>query len=136
MSRSLNKLKNAGFTLVEVLVAFVILSVFLGVLYQTFSSGLRGSDNAQRYTTAVLYAESLLAEIGNVQPLEEGESEGGFSNGFRWKTSIRAFKTNNNPSIGSKKVTAFDIAVSVSWQSGAEVKYVTLQSIRLGREIE
>lgn len=140
MSRSLNKFKrttkDAGFTLVEVLVAFVILSIFLGVLYQTFSAGLSGSGNAQRYATASLHAESLLAEIGTEQSLEVGDTEGDFSDGFRWKTSIRDLETNNKPSVGSKKVAAFDIAVSVFWKSGREVKSVTLKTVRLGREKE
>lgn len=140
MSRSLNKFKrttkDAGFTLVEVLVAFVILAVFLSVLYQTFSAGLGGLDNAQRYATASLHAESLLAEIGTAQSLEEGDTEGDLSDGFRWKTSIRDIETNNKSSIGGKKVTAFDIAVSVFWKSGREVKSVTLKTVRLGREKE
>ncbi|MDH5748306.1 MAG: prepilin-type N-terminal cleavage/methylation domain-containing protein [Rhodospirillales bacterium] len=140
MLRSLNKLKRsapeAGFTLVEVLVAFVILSVFLGVLYQTFSYGLRGSDNARQYSTAVLYAESLLADFESEKLLAEGESEGDLSDGFHWKTSVRALETNGESSVGLKTVTSYDVEVTVYWKFGTEVKSIALQTIRFGPEKE
>src|SRR5260370_22430505 len=51
---------SAGFTLIEILVAFTVATLLLGALYQVFSTGLRSSASAEHYADAVLLAESGL----------------------------------------------------------------------------
>src|SRR5258707_8716331 len=51
---------SAGFTLIEILVAFTVATLLLGALYQLFSAGLRSSASAEHYADAVLLAESGL----------------------------------------------------------------------------
>jgi len=43
--------------LLEVLVAFTVLAISLGVLFQIFSTGMRASRSAEEYTRATLLAE-------------------------------------------------------------------------------
>lgn len=57
-----------GFSLLEVLVAFAILSLSLGVLLQVFATGLRNAGVTDDYTRATLYAESILTAIGKEGP--------------------------------------------------------------------
>src|SRR5258707_11895102 len=60
---------SAGFTLIEILVAFTVATLLLGALYQLFSAGLRSSASAQHYADAVLLAESGLdALVGTAVP--------------------------------------------------------------------
>lgn len=80
---------SAGFTLLEVLIAFAILAVMLVPILQVFGGGLGTTETARGYTTATLLARSKLAEAGRDAPLSEGITEGRFEqNGYRWKTSI------------------------------------------------
>ena len=55
-----------GFSLVEMLVAMVILSLSLGVLYQAAAGAIRNARVSGEYTEAVILAESKLAEYGYV----------------------------------------------------------------------
>ena len=61
-----------GFSLLEVLVAFVILSLVATALFRLFSGALGNASAADDYSRAVLVAESVLAEAAATQPLARG----------------------------------------------------------------
>ena len=67
-----------GFTLLEVLVAFVILSVFLGALLQNFSAGFRSLNAAESHALAMLHAQSKMEEVGILIPVAEKKRKRGF----------------------------------------------------------
>jgi len=54
-----------GFTLIEVLVAFVILAVSLVAMMDSFAMANRGNADVYRYNTAVSLAQSKMEEIRN-----------------------------------------------------------------------
>ncbi|MEZ5584104.1 MAG: type II secretion system protein [Candidatus Competibacteraceae bacterium] len=82
-----------GFSLLEVLVAFAILSLTLGVLLQVFATGLRNTANAEDYTRAVLQAESLLAQVGITLPVESQQGE--IDERFQWTITVTPFPVEN-----------------------------------------
>ena len=55
---------SAGFTLMEILVAFVVLATAVAVLYQTFSTGIRNVDAIAGYSEAIAIAEGKLTRAG------------------------------------------------------------------------
>ena len=65
-----------GFTLLEVLVAFVVLAAGAGILYRTFSTGLLNVDAVTGYNEAIGIAEAKLGALGLEHPLAEGEEAG------------------------------------------------------------
>jgi general secretion pathway protein I len=74
-----------GFTLVEILVALVVLGVVGGALLELFQGGLRNVAASDDYTRAALLARSMLAQLEArdrfVAPLEEGR----FDERFWWR---------------------------------------------------
>ena len=56
--------RQAGFTLLEVLAAFLVAALALGAVLQSFSSGMRGQSTADAYSQAALHAASMLARVG------------------------------------------------------------------------
>ena len=82
-----------GYTLLEVLVAFALLAIGLGLLLATLSGGVRSVARSSQSTQATLYAESLLDTLGADQRLQPGRSQGAFDNGrYRWTLEIKPFK--------------------------------------------
>ncbi len=119
-----------GFTLIEVLVAFVILAVALGVLLQVFSTGLRNARVAEAYTTATLYAESMLAAVGIEEPLAAGETSGEFDDRFRWRLDVQPYEISDGDDEAAAG-RAFEVVVTVSWGDEDDPRDVTLTTLRL-----
>lgn len=118
-----------GFTLLEIIVAFTILSVALVGLIQAFGAGLRGLGAAQASAAAVMLARSKLDEVGLTIPLEDGESNGETEDGYRWRVSIAPVE---DPDLGDALAAiAFPYRVEVA-VTGDRRGAVTLTTIRLG----
>src|SRR5690606_16032472 len=60
--------QSRGFSLIEMLVAMVILGLTLGVLYQASAGATRNVRLDVRYTYAVQIAQSLLADYPRMPP--------------------------------------------------------------------
>ena len=83
-----------GFSLLEVLVAFAILAIALGVIMQIFSTGLRNVMVGEDYTRAILLAQSKLASLGAEESLQPGEQTGAFDEGYRWRVTVQPYDMN------------------------------------------
>lgn len=81
-----------GFSLLEVLVAFVILSLVATALFGLFSGALGNASAADDYSRAVVVAESALTEAAAAQPLREGTQTGSADDGrITWTTRVAAY---------------------------------------------
>ena len=81
--------REHGFSLLEVLVAFVILSLVATALFRLFSGALVNASAADDYTHAVLVAESVLAEAAAARPLVETTNSGSADDGrVSWTTHV------------------------------------------------
>ena len=120
--------RDGGFTLLEVLVAFVVLAVSLGMAFEIFSTGLRGVEAAAARTAAVLHAESGLASAGAEVGLREGDSAGQFGDGYNWRLSVQRFQVNEEGVETPDLPLAFVVRATVD---GAGTSGVTLTTLRL-----
>jgi general secretion pathway protein I len=129
---SKDRAANAGFTLIEVLVALTILGVALAVFLNVFSTSLLRAGVTQSETTALGLAQSLLAEAGVEMPLRDGEQGGVLPSGFRWRLGIAPYGTDADRDawpLTAKRVTA-----RVFWNDGGAERSVDLTTIRLAPE--
>lgn len=99
---------NAGFGMIEVAVAFLLLSLGLGVLLGGLTMGLRSTDRAAQAGLALLHAESLMA-AAQAGPLIPGETTGRTDSGFVWQKQISLL-----PLSGQRPVTPFKISIAVT----------------------
>ncbi len=79
-----------GFTLLEVLAAFVVFAVALAALMQVFTGGLRDAQLADEYARAVIMAQSRLAEFTAADALQETTASG-TQGVFGWTVSSVAY---------------------------------------------
>ena len=87
-TRGLCELRDAGFTLIEVIVAITILSVSLVMVMQLFSAGLKASRASCDYTRAVIYAKDIMEELSGSPEQNSGE----FEDGFFWETDVMPYE--------------------------------------------
>lgn len=121
---------EAGFTLVEVIVALAILSLGLSVLLGSISGSLRRTANAARMAEAGALAQSLLAKVGTDLPIRPDDSFGQFPNGYRWHVRMQ-------PYGGAREreawpVGAYQISTEVEWEEGTGRRSYALTTLRLG----
>jgi general secretion pathway protein I len=124
---------EAGFTLLEVLVALVILSVTLVAALQLVGGSLRLARASADHVAATLLADGLLAETGP-GPLPEGRRQG--SDGpYRWVrevTAAEALRPFAPDEPGADAVRLARVRVTVSWGRDRRVELTTLRAWREG----
>jgi general secretion pathway protein I len=110
--------KQRGFTLLEVVVAFVLLAVVLVMAFEVFSAGLARTGMFEDRSQALMIAQSQIASAGVEQAMREGESSGvSVDRRFQWTTRIT--RTDEGLKSGQPAPSTFvlyRIDVLVTWQ--------------------
>ena len=126
--------KQQGFSLLEILIAFSILALSLGILLKIFSAGVDTAEVAEDYTAAIQIAESLMAKTGVETPLQPDQSSGLENEKYHWLVEVIPFEFNPD-NVEPTAITAvlFKVKVSVSWgddtSDDRQVKLTTLKLI-------
>lgn len=145
--------QQQGFSLLEVLVAFAILSLTLGALLQVFATGLRNTSLAEDYSLATLHAQSVLAILDSRESLSEGLEEGEIDATFSWRLRVMPWDDLNPPEetqadlrgeqnearegVGDDeefargRVDPYQITVEVFWEKAGRTRSVVLNTLRL-----
>lgn len=133
-----------GFTLLEVLVAFVIAAIAIAALVQGAGGGLQNALVATQYQEGVARAQSRLALLD--ASLKPGTSSGDDGGGYTWRTSVTEAASTvrlatQETGVENKggQVTArpqrtvlYDVSVTVAWDAAGRRREVRLDSRRLG----
>lgn len=120
-----------GFSLIEVLVAFIVLSLALSVLMRIFSGGTHNAALASDYSHAVLLAETKLAAAGIEIPLQEGVAAGNAGERYRWQTSARKLFAETEVPGALIPVGLFEVEARIMWQDGGKERAVVLNTLRV-----
>jgi general secretion pathway protein I len=134
---------SRGFTLLEVLVAFVIAAMAFAVLFRIAGTSFGTSRTAGRYEEAVSRARSHLAALGADIKATEGEMTGDDGDGYRWRIGIAPVATTkpppesddeDNPGITAPPdpITLFAVTVGISWTEDGRKRELVLRTERVG----
>lgn len=81
--------RAAGFTLIEVVVAFLLLSIVMATGFELFTTGMRRAADLEERAQALVVAQSRLASAGVEQQLKEGVASGQTDDGkYQWTLTI------------------------------------------------
>jgi general secretion pathway protein I len=130
-------MQTAGFTLLEVMVAFIIASLALAALMRAGASGLAATRAATQYEQAISRAQSRLDAATHGSVLTPADNQGDDGGGFHWRvritpvasTAIRQLGTIPRPPL---PVTLYAVTVWISWQDGDTTRDVQLTTEQVG----
>jgi general secretion pathway protein I len=113
---------SRGFSLIEVLVAFVIAAVALTAAARVFGTAARSASMVQARLVALSLAETKLAEAAVVE-----SGAGSFGDGLSWRRSVVPYPV---PDESGAAWAPYQVTVEVRRQHRPAV---SLTSIRLAR---
>lgn len=142
---------QAGFTLVEVIAAFVVFALLFTSILQIMQQSLRSTQRTTDYTHMTLWAQSKLDSLGVEEPLAAGMYTGTFFNhrnpsgnrqqnheqGYRWELTVSPLAIDsldglNSASSSADKSPAIDlweIKLTVfSQHDRRQTRFTTLRS--------
>lgn len=112
---------SRGFSLVEILVAFTILTLFVATTFQVFSTGVRSTTLAGEYARAHTLARSRLDELAASSVLAPGRQSGqvamdGGARTLHWRTTVTEYALPGEETGASESRPAPLLAVvEVTW---------------------
>jgi general secretion pathway protein I len=124
---------QAGFTLLEVIVAFVLLALTLATVFQVFSAGLARASDLDEYAKALVIAQSRMASVGIEDKLERHESQGeSDDHRYRWAVRVEPYEeVREGAAQPQGSVVMFKVDSVVGWRAAdgreREVRLSTLQ---------
>jgi general secretion pathway protein I len=112
--------RNAGFTLLEVLLAFVVFALSFAVVLEILSGSMRSTARAKEYTEVALIAQSIMDQVGLDIPLEAGFRLSGETGAYQWDLQIEPFEGDGTSvkSVELAELTGIDlleVELSISW---------------------
>lgn len=128
---------SRGFSLLEILVAFTILALSLGVLMQIYSESLRNTDITRNQAQAIALAQSLLTSAGVEEPLAEGGRSGEAGDRFLWQLQYQPYAEASPPgalenlNVLQPTVRLWAITARVSWAGDhGDTRSIVLETLR------
>ena len=131
--------RQSGFSVLEVLVAFIIVGLVLTALFRLFGGALGNAAAADEWTRALLVAESRLTLAASAVPLRESADAGTDDGGrITWRTSVTPYiPPDADPDLErlsqSMPTRLYRVSVDVRFPGDAgRERSLSLSTVRLG----
>lgn len=125
-----------GFSVLEILIAFVVMALVVGSLLQLFGTSMRNVVLADEYSFAVQIAESRMQAVGTEIPVEKdnvtGTEEG---TAYQWAVQMEPVELDEEQDNFSLSIQPYQVSVIVSWDSAGKKREFILSSLRFGEQI-
>lgn len=125
--RQSGKTGHKGFTLIEILIALVLIAISITVLVQLFSTNLRNIGKSQNYVPAVVAAEAKMTEIMATDLLEENTTTYKTDDGYTMDVSISEAMKDRFLNL---PVKLMEISLTMRWQMDQKEKTFVLKSYK------
>ena len=124
---------DKGFTLLEVLVAFIIMSLVLASLLEGGAAGMSNAEAANQTERAVSLAQSQLSGFDATYD-HAAEDLQGDEGRYHWRLQAAPVQTIAVRPVGRSRpgpTTLYQVAITVSWSARGGRSAVRLETMRL-----
>jgi len=138
-----------GFTLLEVMLAFVIFALSFATVLEILAGSMRSVRRASDDTEVALMAQSLIDLVGTEIPIEEGQYSGNSMDRYDWNMEITLYdsggETGDNTEVEGMStqeladlsgIELYRVDLYVDWETGRrqrELHFSTIRSILANR---
>ena len=135
--------RSRGFTLLELLLAFVVFALGFATVLEILSGSMRNTVRARHYTEAALTAQSLMDQVGLEMPLVEGFIANGESGEYEWELDIYNYANSgeNMHSVELAELTSIELLqvdLLISWGTPPREqswRFSTVRSVLANRDL-
>ena len=137
--------RSGGFTLLEVMLAFVIFALSFATVLEIMAGSMRSVGRASDDTEVALLAQSLMDLVGTEIPVEEGEYSDTGMDRYNWQMSISLYDAvGESETVGlstqeladNSGIELYRVDLYLDWETGRrqrELHFSTIRSVLANR---
>lgn len=132
---------SRGFTLLEVMLAFVIFALSFATVLEIMAGSMRSVRRASDDTEVALFAQSIIDLVGTEIPIEEGSFSGTGMDRFQWQLGISLyemsdedFRTQELAELSG--IELYRVDLDIDWETGRrqrDLHFSTIRSVMASR---
>ena len=125
----------AGFTLLEVMLAFVIFALSFATVLEIMTASMRSVRRASDDTQVALLAQSVMAQVGTEIPIEEGQFSGTGMDRYQWRLGIYLYAASGDD-VGTMElaemsgIELYQVELDIDWEVGRGQRNLHFSTIR------
>jgi general secretion pathway protein I len=131
---------SKGFTLLEVMLAFVIFALSFATVLEIVAGSMRSVRRASDDTEVALFAQSITDLVGNEIPVEEGQYNGTGMDRYEWQLELTLYAASDEE-VSDGGVSTVELAelsgielyrvdLYINWESGRRQRDLHFSTIR------
>jgi len=132
---------SGGFTLLEVMLAFVIFALSFATVLEIMAGSMRSVRRASDDTQVALFAQSIMDLVGTEIPIEEGQFNGNGMDRYDWRLGIYLYAQSDEDLRTQELaelsgIELYQIELDIDWQTGRRdrsLHFSTIKSILANR---
>jgi len=119
---------QAGFTLLEILVAISLIGIVLVVVMQLFSANLRSLSVSESHVNAAAHAEAIMRNILEDEDFPNTTLSGTTEDGYRYDAAIAKGYEERTQALN---VDLYQVRVTIYWNDGARQRSLFLETLKM-----
>lgn len=126
---------SGGFTLLEVMLAFVIFALSFATVLEIMAGSMRSIRRASEDTEVALFAQSIMDLVGTEIPVEESEFSGTGLDRYNWRLGIYLYSAGEADAQTQELaelsgVELYWVDLDIDWESGRKQRNKHFSTIR------
>lgn len=134
---------TGGFTLLEVMLAFVVFALSFATVLEIMAGSMRSVRRASEDTEVALFAQSIIDLVGTEIPIEEGEFSGTGLDRYHWRLGIYLYAATDEDArtlelAEMSGVELYKVDLDIDWTAGRrqrDLHFTTIRSILANRGV-